>query len=132
NKFMNTVNKIWYNFNVNCLDHILLLLTRKLKQVTFYLFGMKINFLYLKISIVAVLFYACEKDDLDRKQAEGLPSFDVMWEFRDAYFSYEKNGTIFLRFKHDNQASGFIDYITFKNIEPIEDTIKLKYVKEGT
>ena len=87
---------------------------------------------YIIICVLAFAFYSCENDNIPIKQAEAIPSFDNLWQFRDAYFTYENDGSIFIRFKHDNLENGFIDYIRFKNIEPKEDSFNLVYVREGS
>jgi hypothetical protein len=72
----------------------------------------------------------CCKDDISKGKAEAICSFDTSWEFLEAQFSKESNGTLFISFRHFNH-SGLIDEVGFYNIPQTEGDIPLVYLREG-
>ena len=81
----------------------------------------------LTILLLGPSLFACDKDEVHRREAEAISSFEGNWTFVDAEFAYEKDGLLSISFDHLEDNSNVAHHILFKNIEPIEATTTLMY-----
>lgn len=83
------------------------------------------------ISLTILLFgpvlFACDKDEVHRREAEAISSFEGNWTFVDAEFFYEENGLLSIRFHHKNDSFNIIHEVLLINIEPTEGSTNLTY-----
>jgi hypothetical protein len=72
---------------------------------------------------------SCNKDEVHRREAEAISSFEGDWAFVDARFAYGKDGLLYISFDHEKDDSNVAYEISFKNIESIEASTTLIYTE---
>jgi hypothetical protein len=78
------------------------------------------------------LLLGCENDEVARRKAEAIPSFDSSWSFVDADFAYEKNGLLSISFSHIDKDPLIAHEILFRDISPTEGTFRLMNAERGS
>lgn len=77
------------------------------------------------------LFLSCENDEVAKRKAEAIPSFDTSWSFVDAGFAYENNGLLSISFLHIDKDPQIVHEILFRDISPTEGTFRLINAERG-
>lgn len=89
-----------------------------------------IKIFFLLISPFAL--FGCEKDDIKKRKAEALPSFEDKWTFNDASFTYDKNDELSIRFNYYVKDSDITLKVLFRSIPAEEGVRELTYQQSGS
>lgn len=103
---------------------------KPLHQNTFIL-RMKDSLKIIAIISFALALFGCEKDDVKKRQAEALPSFEDKWTFNDASFTYDKNDELSIRFNYYVKDSDITLKVLFRSIPAEEGVRELTYQQSG-
>jgi hypothetical protein len=93
---------------------------------------MKSEKIFLLFVLASCFLISCESDEVAKRKAEAIPSFETSWSFVDATFAYESNGLLFIRFCHVDKNPHIVHEVQFDDIAPFEGTSKLWYAANGS